>query len=56
MANVMEVMMDIKLSQESMKFLNLQKLDRILLNRKELSKPQILNMIADLRDEVDRFC
>lgn len=45
-----------KLSSESMKFLSLQKLDKILLNQDKLSKCQILDDVAILRDEIHSFC
>lgn len=45
-----------KLSSESMRFLSLKKLDSILLNCNVLSKCQIIDAVADLRDEIERFC
>ena len=44
------------LSQDSMKFLCMNKLDDILLNQDGLSKDQIVCHVADLRDEIDKFC
>jgi len=44
-----------KLSSDSMRFINLQKLNYVLINQASLSKCEILDVVADLRDENERF-
>ncbi len=44
-----------KLSPDSMKFICLQKLKPLLVNQKCLTKCQILDVVADVVDEFDRF-
>jgi len=44
-----------KLSSDSMRFIALQKLDPVLLNPKDYSKCEVLDVVADLRDELDKF-
>lgn len=44
------------LSQDSMKFICLKKLDLILVNRNSFSMSDMLDVVADLRDEIERFC
>ena len=52
----MKLVMANKMSQDSMRFLAIKSLDKILLNQKGLSKCEILDVVADLRDEIDKFC
>lgn len=51
----MQEMID-KLSSDSMRFICLKKCDKILANQKYLSKYQIIDVVADLRDEIERYC
>jgi len=45
-----------RLSQDSMKFISISTLDKVIKNQNKLSKCQILDYVINLRDEIERYC
>lgn len=50
-----EVVMNPSISDDNLRFLCLNSFDRILKDEKNLKKKTIVEVIRNLRDEIDRF-